>query len=151
MLPKDAPSECPNEGGSGPNVSTGAATSNSGSPGEAPRMALESMINNMAVLGPKSEKHTHKPKKKEPSESDDSSESEASSKDDEAGNGKDEPRKGKGAATKKKRKGKKPRAPKQLTPEVSCCTLPIVEIKFQLDFLSDRKRPSETCSTNCRS
>ena len=53
MLPKDAPSESPNEGGSGSNVSgaaTGsnvsasAATSNAGSPGEAPRMALQSMI-----------------------------------------------------------------------------------------------------------
>ena len=69
MLPKDAPSESPNEGGSGSNVSgaaTGsnvsasAATSNAGSPGEAPRMALQSMIDNMAVLGPKSEKRKNR-------------------------------------------------------------------------------------------
>lgn len=131
MLPKDAPSESPNEGGSGlnvsgaatgSNVSASAATSNAGSPGEAPRMALQSMINNMAVLGPKSEKRSDKTKKQESSESSDSSESEDSSKDEEAGNGKGQARKGKGAGKKKnKKKAKKARAPKELTPEVSCC------------------------------
>ena len=124
MLPNDIPSESRNEGGSDSKVSAhvGTGTPNPATPGEAPRMALESMLNSMAVLGPKSEKRTNK-SNKEPSEGSDSGED--SSTDEEAG----KPRRGKGKKKKKDKKEKKARAPKELSPEVSyCCVLVMLSI-----------------------
>ena len=75
-----------------------AATGNAPVPNECPRMALSSMLTNMAPLGPKDEKR--KPDPKEESESSDS---------DEAGAGDKDKKK------KKKKKGKK--TPKEVSPE----------------------------------
>jgi hypothetical protein len=139
-------------------VSASAATSNAGSPGEAPRMALQSMINNMAVLGPKSEKRSDKTKKQESSESSDSSESEDSSKDEEAGNGKGQARKGKGAGKKKNKKGKESQSTKRVDSRgvMLLCAGDAIHFaplrsNFHFIFLFGRKRPSGICSKNCRS
>lgn len=163
MLPKDAPSESPNEGGSGSNVSgaaTGsnvsasAATSNAGSPGEAPRMALQSMIDNMAVLGPKSEKRKNRNQvraaiqvrvrtvprmRKQAME-------------------KVKPGRGRELVRRRIKKGKESQSTKRVDSRgvMLLCAGDAIHFaplrsNFHFIFLFGRKRPSGICSKNCRS
>ena len=85
------------------------ATGDVGSSNECPRMALHTMLDQMAVLGPKHEK---KGKVEESDDDGDSDKSESESEE----NGK----------KKKKTKDKKAKVPKEVPPEAICFSLPSI-------------------------